>query len=212
MTERKLSADYPTDLPAWQALADHCENEMQSKRISDLFKRNQQRFDSYSLEAGDLFLDYSKNLVNAKTRKLLVRLAKEAGVQEMIEAMFAGEPINNTENRSVLHVALRAKMSDQVALEVPGVSEVWEVLEKMTGFVNAVHSGELRGATGRRLTDIVNIGIGGSDLGLVMASRALRHYWHPGMNFHSVSSESCTRRLLSPVPSPSLMSHCDTYR
>jgi glucose-6-phosphate isomerase len=166
---------------------------MQSKRIGELFRRNQKRFDSYSLEAGDLFLDYSKNLINARTRKLLVRLAKEANVQASIEAMFAGERINITENRSVLHVALRAKMSDQVALNIPGVSEVWEVLEKMTGFVNAVHSGELRGATGRRLTDIVNIGIGGSDLGLVMASRALRHYWHPGMNFHSVSNVDGTQ-------------------
>ena len=190
---KELSAKYPTDLPAWRALEDHYQDDMQSKQISDLFRRNSKRFEGYSLEAGDLFLDYSKNLINAKTRKLLVKLAKEAGVQEAIAAMFAGEKINNTEDRSVLHVALRAKMSDQVALDVPGVAEVWEVLEKMTGFVNAVHSGEIHGATGRRFTDIVNIGIGGSDLGLVMASRALRHYWQPGMNFHSVSNVDGTQ-------------------
>jgi len=147
---KELSAKFPTDLPAWQALEDHYQKDMQSKQISDLFRRNAQRFEGYSLEAGDLFLDYSKNLVNAKTRKLLLKLAKEAGVSDAIEAMFAGEAINNTEGRPVLHVALRAKMSDQVALDVPGVAQVWEVLEKMTGFVNAVHSGEIRRGAQRR--------------------------------------------------------------
>jgi glucose-6-phosphate isomerase len=182
------SADYPTDLPAWQALADHHANDMRTKRIGDLFRQNTNRFDSYSLESGDLFLDYSKNILNANTRKLLCKLATEAGVPEAVEAMFAGEPINTTEGRSVLHVALRSKLSDEVALDVPGVSEIWDTLEQMTGFVNSVQSGELRGVTGRRLTEIVNIGIGGSDLGAVMASKALRHYWQPGMNFHSISN------------------------
>ncbi|MDH3440358.1 MAG: glucose-6-phosphate isomerase [Gammaproteobacteria bacterium] len=193
MAESALSPGFPTDLPSWQALEDHYRDDMQSKQISDLFARNQQRFAGYSLEAGELFLDYSKNIVNAKTRSLLLRLANEVGVPEAIEAMFAGEPINSTEVRSVLHVALRSKMSDEIALDVPGVGEIWEVLERMTGFVNGVHGGEIRGVTGRRLTDVVNIGIGGSDLGLVMASRALRHYWQPGMNFHSVSNVDGTQ-------------------
>jgi len=193
LSGRDLSAAYPTDLPAWQSLSDHFQNEMRSRRISDLFHHNTKRFSGYSLEVGDLFLDYSKNLLNANTRKLLCKLAQEAGVPQAIEAMFSGKPINNTENRSVLHVALRAKMSDELALDVPGASEVWDVLEKMTRFVNAVQDGHIRGATGRKLTDIVNIGIGGSDLGLVMASRALRHYWQPGMNFHSVSNVDGTQ-------------------
>jgi glucose-6-phosphate isomerase len=107
--------------------------------------------------------------------------------------MFAGDAINTTENRSVLHVALRAKLSDQVALESPGVREIWRVLDEMEQFVSAVQSGAIRGSTGKRLTNIVNIGIGGSDLGLVMASRALRQYWQPGMAFHSVSNVDGTQ-------------------
>jgi glucose-6-phosphate isomerase len=188
MAGKKLSTRYPTDLPAWKALKVHYREDMKSASLGDLFKRDQQRFTGYSAEAGDLFLDYSKNFLNSKTKKLLIKLAQETGVRDAIDAMFAGEPINNTENRSVLHVALRAKLSDQVALEVPGVSEIWQTLEQMTNFVQAVQQGKVLGRTGRRLTEIVNIGIGGSDLGAVMASRALRHYWQPGMSFHSVSN------------------------
>ena len=193
MPDRDLTKAYPTDLPSWQALEEHYRDDMQDKSLADLFKRNQQRFTGYSLEAGDLFLDYSKNFLNSKTRKLLTKLAVEAGIPAAIESMFAGDPINTTEERSVLHVALRSKMSDQVALEVPGVSDVWLTLEQITNFVNAVQKGRVRGHTGRPLTDIVNIGIGGSDLGPVMASRALRHYWQPGMNFHSISNVDGTQ-------------------
>lgn len=193
MPERTLSDAYPTDLPAWQALQNHYADDMQSKSLADLFRRNEQRFTGYSLEAGDLFLDYSKNFLNAKTKKALTRLAIEANVPNAIESMFNGDLINNTENRAVLHVALRSKMSDQVALETPGVSDVWLTLEQITKFVHAVQQGTIRGHTGRPLTNIVNIGIGGSDLGPVMASRALRHYWQPGMNFHSVSNVDGTQ-------------------
>ena len=188
MEEAVLSPAYPTDLPVWESLSAHFKGDMRSRRISDLFQNSQQRFDSYSLEAGDLFLDYSKNIINEKTKELLTQLAREAEVPAAIEAMFTGEPINVSEGRSVLHVALRSELSDEVAPNVPGVSEIWSVLEKMTAFVNGVHGGDICGATGRRFKDIVNIGIGGSDLGLVMASRALRHHWHPGMRFHSVSN------------------------
>jgi glucose-6-phosphate isomerase len=191
--QQQLTDAYPTDLPAWQALEEHFEKDMREKRMADLFRLNANRFDSYSMAAGDLFLDYSKNILNATTRKLLVRLAAEAGVPEAVEAMFAGEPINNTEGRSVLHVALRAKSSDGVAPDVPGVGDVADVLEKMTEFVQAVQAGEVRGVTGRQFTDIVNIGIGGSDLGAVMAANALRHYWQPGMNFHAVSNVDGTQ-------------------
>jgi glucose-6-phosphate isomerase len=124
---------------------------------------------------------------------LLARLANEAGVADAIRAMFAGERINNTEDRPVLHVALRAKISDTVALETPGVRDIWEVLVRMEEFIDGVHTGAISGSTGKRLTDIVNIGIGGSDLGPVMASRALRPYWQPGMRFHSVSNVDGTQ-------------------
>jgi glucose-6-phosphate isomerase len=191
--EASLSARYPVDLPAWQALKTHFRDDMKSASIAALFARDSARFANFSLQSGDLLLDYSKNILGKKTRKLLIKLAKEARVPHAIEAMFAGEAINNTEQRAVLHVALRAKLSDQVALEVPGVREIWRVLDQVEEFVNAVQSGAIRGATGKRLTNIVNIGIGGSDLGLVMASRALHQYWQPGMQFHAVSNVDGTQ-------------------
>ncbi len=186
-TDRKLSARYPTDLKAWQALKSHYAD-MRKRELAQLFARDAARPERFTLSAGNLTLDYSKNHVNTTTRKLFARLAKEASVPAAIEAMFAGEPINRTEGRSVLHAALRSKISDQVALETPGVREIWEVLANMEEFVDAVHSGVISGSNSRRLTDIVNIGIGGSDLGPVMASRALRPYWKIDMRFHSVSN------------------------
>jgi len=191
-TDRQLSARYPTDLRAWQALKTHYAD-MRTREIAHLFTRDASRAERFSLNAGNLTLDYSKNLVNSTTRSLFTRLAKEAGVPEAIEAMFAGEAINQTEDRSSLHTALRSKISDQVALETPGVREVWEVLSKMEEFIDGVHSGAINGSTSRLLTDIVNIGIGGSDLGPVMASRALRPYWNVDMRFHSVSNVDGTQ-------------------
>ena len=187
-THRKLSARYPTDLGAWQALGKHYRESMRSKHLGSLFARDKERAARFTLTAGGLTLDYSKNHLNATTRKLLVRLAKEAQVPAAIEAMFAGDKINVTENRSVLHAALRAKMSDKVALDVDGVLEVWETLNRIEEFVERVQAKQIRGHTGKRLTDVVNIGIGGSDLGPVMAARALRPYWHEKMRFYSVSN------------------------
>jgi glucose-6-phosphate isomerase len=187
-SHRKLSARYPTDLAAWQALKKHYRESMRSKSVKSLFSRDKERARKFTLTAGDLTLDYSKNHLNATTRKLLVRLAREAEVPAAIEAMFAGEKINVTENRSVLHTALRAKMSDKVALDTDGVLEVWETLNRIEDFVERVQSKKIRGHTGKRFTDVVNIGIGGSDLGPVMAARALRPYWHEKMRFHSVSN------------------------
>ena len=187
-THRKLSARYPTDLPAWKALKAHYSDTMRKKTLRELFARDRQRAGKFTLDAGDLSLDYSKMHVNATTRRLLVKLAKEAQVPAAIGAMFAGERINETEDRSVLHSALRAKMSDKVALETEGVTEVWEMLNALENFVERVQAKKIRGHTGKRLTDIVNIGIGGSDLGPVMASRALRPYWKKKMRFHSVSN------------------------
>ena len=192
-TERKLSARYPTDLPAWKKLAEHFKMDMRDRHLRDLFTRDKKRSEKFSLEAGDLTLDYSKNHLNASTRKMLAQLAKQADVPAAIEAMFAGERINRTEDRSVLHVALRAKIADTIALETPGVAEVWRVLTKIEAFVDDVHSGKIKGNTGKKLTDIVNIGIGGSDLGPVMASRALRTYWKPGLRFHCVSNVDGTQ-------------------
>jgi glucose-6-phosphate isomerase len=186
-TNRKLSARYPTDLPAWKALTAH-QKELGVSHLNRLFSRDKKRGERFALEVNDLTLDYSRNHLNAKTKKLLVKLVKEADVPAAIEAMFAGEHINKTEDRPALHVALRAKISDMIALETPGVREVWEVLTKMEEFVDGVQSGRLKGSTRKRFTDIVNIGIGGSDLGPVMASRALRRFWTPGLRFHSVSN------------------------
>ena len=187
-TDRKLSARYPTDLAAWKSLATHYREDMRGRKLSELFSRDKKRVERFGLEANDLFLDYSKNHLNSTTRRLLVQLAKQASVPAAIKAMFAGERINKTENRAVLHGALRAKISDTVALETPGVPEVWDVLTRMESFVDDVHSGKIKGSTRKRLTDIVNIGIGGSDLGPVMANRALKPYWRDGMRFHSVSN------------------------
>lgn len=187
-TDRKLSARYPTDLPAWKKLAEHYRNDMRKTHLRDLFARDKKRALKFELRSGDLLLDYSRNHLTSATRKMLAQLARQSDVPAAIEAMFAGEKINKTEGRAVLHVALRAKIADTVALETPGVSEVWEVLTKMESFVDQVHGGAIKGSTGKKLTDIVNIGIGGSDLGPVMASRALRTYWKDGMRFHSVSN------------------------
>ncbi len=191
-TERKLSTRYPTDLKAWKALKAH-HVDMRTRELSQLFARDASRAERFSLKAGNLLLDYSKNHVNSTTRKLFARLAKEAGVPAAIDAMFMGEAINETEDRSALHAALRSKISDQVALETPGVREVWEILSNMEEFIEAVHSGSINGSTSRRLTDIVNIGIGGSDLGPVMASKALRPYWKIDMRFHAVSNVDGTQ-------------------
>ena len=166
---------------------------MARARLQDLFARDKKRVDRFTLDSGDLHLDYSKNLINATTHKLLTRLAKQAGVPSAVEAMFNGEAINVTEGRSVLHVALRSKLSDQVSLDVPGVRDVWRVLTEIEGFVEAVHGGEIRGNGNEPFTDIVNIGIGGSDLGLVMANTALRPYWRKGLRFHAVSNVDGTQ-------------------
>ncbi len=161
---------------------------MQSRTLGELFSKDQNRFASFSIQSGDLLLDYSKNFLNVKTKDLLVNLARDAHVEPVRDAMFAGEHINATEDRAVLHVALRSKLSDQIAPEEPGVSDVWGTLDQIGKFVDAVHDGDIRGHTGRRLTDIVNIGIGGSDLGIVMAGKALRQCWHGGIHLHCVSN------------------------
>lgn len=187
-----MSERHPKDLPSWQALEKH-RRDIEGTTIQRLFAADENRFDDLSLEAGDLFLDYSKNALTTETRGLLAGLAAEANVSQAIEAMYRGEAINVTENRAVLHVALRSRPEDGVGDRAEAVPEVWEVLERLTRFVEQVQEGEICGQAGDAFTDVVNIGIGGSDLGPVMAARALRQFWQPGMRFHSVSNVDGTQ-------------------
>ena len=173
---------------AYGELAAHYD-EIAAVHLRDLFATDPGRGTRLTAEAAGLFLDYSKNRVTDETLRLLRELAAEAGVAERRDAMFAGEHINVTEDRAVLHVALR--MPKGRSLIVDGrdvVAEVHEVLGRMTAFADRVRSGEWRGHTGQAITNVVNIGIGGSDLGPVMAYLALRHYSRRDMTFRFVSN------------------------
>ena len=157
--------------------------------LRKLFEEDPARGESMTAEAGDLFLDYSKNMVTAETISLLVALAERAGLRQRIDDMFAGRHINVTEDRAVLHVALR--MPPDAELTVDGqdvVADVHRVLDKMAAFSDDVRSGAWTGATGRRIRNVVNIGIGGSDLGPAMAYEALRDYSERSMTFRFVSN------------------------
>ena len=175
------------DLPAVEELHRHCE-EMKKVHLRDLF-RDGDRFSEFSLKLGDILFDYSKNLITRTTMSLLFDLAGQAGVDQRIAAMFAGEKINVTEDRAVLHVALRNRGSRPVYVDgrdvMPGVRDV---LDRMRRFSQSVRSGEWTGYSGRPITDVVNIGIGGSDLGPQMVTTALGHYASPGLKVHFVSN------------------------
>lgn len=186
---RKLSARYPTDLPAWRALKTHWRDEIRHRHLVELFRRDPKRAGRFAIADGELMLDYSRNHLTAKTARLLARLMREAGVERARAAMFGGEHINVTEDRAVLHAALRSAPGDRFRDgDEDCTAAVHEVLEKMAHFVGAVHDGGIRGATGRRFTDVVNIGIGGSDLGIVMAVRALAHHRRRELRVHCVSN------------------------
>ena len=174
--------------PAYRALAAHF-NEVRDLQMRTMFAQESDRFDRFSIEAAGLLLDYSKNRVNVHTMQLLRQLARERKVEERRDAMFAGEKINSTEHRAVLHTVLR--MPRDTSLLIDGqdvVKEVHAVLDHIRAFTDRVRSGQWMGHTGRPITDIVNIGIGGSDLGPEMACRALRTFSHPRMRFHFVSN------------------------
>jgi glucose-6-phosphate isomerase len=157
--------------------------------MRELFAADPRRFDSFSLQVDDVLIDYSKNRVTAETMKLLFDLARQASVLDWRDRMFAGEKINRTEDRAVLHVALRNRSNRPTLVDGTDVMpEVRAVLAKMRAFTDSVRSGAWKGYTGKRITDVVNIGIGGSDLGPVMASLALKPYWHPEMRVHFVSN------------------------
>ena len=173
---------------AWKALEAHSK-EIQKSHLRNLFADDPKRGERLTLEAVGIYFDYSKNLVTDETLKLLLQLAEESGLRERIDAMFRGEKINITEKRAVLHVALRAPRGTSIVVDgVNVVPEVHAVLDKMTDFSNRVRSGAWKGHTGKRIRNVINIGIGGSDLGPVMAYEALKHYSDRNMTFRFVSN------------------------
>ncbi len=178
----------PVDLPAWQALQAH-QRAIADVHMRDLFASDPQRFARFSQTIDGILFDYSKNRITGETMALLVDLARQAGLAEKIEAMFTGQKYNNTENRAVLHVALRNRSDRPILVDGQDVMpEVNAVLDQMRAFSEAVRSGEWKGYTGRAITDIVNIGIGGSDLGPKMVCEALKPYGQPGLRVHFVSN------------------------
>jgi len=177
-----------TQRPAWKALAAHYKR-IQKLHLRELFTDDPKRGERLTVEVVGLFLDYSKNRITDQTLKLLLQLAKESGLREKIEAMFSGETINLTENRAVLHVALRAPKGASIFVDGKDVvPEVHAVLDKMAEFSNRVRGGEWKGHTGKRIKNVINVGIGGSDLGPVMAYEALKHYSERSLTFRFVSN------------------------
>jgi glucose-6-phosphate isomerase len=173
---------------AWRALEDHS-GAIRSRHLRELFARDPARGERMTAEAAGVFLDYSKNRVDDETLRLLVELAEQSGLRERIDAMFRGEKINVTENRAVLHVALRAPKGTSIMVDGKNVvPEVHGVLDKMAKFADRIRSGEWKGHTGKRIRNVVNIGIGGSDLGPVMAYEALKYYADRAMTFRFVSN------------------------
>jgi glucose-6-phosphate isomerase len=184
----KTSFEPLTQRPAWKALAVH-QKELRKSHLRELFAKDPTRGERLTVEAAGLFLDYSKNRVTDQTLQLLFQLANESGLRERMDAMFRGEMINVTENRAVLHVALRAPKDASVMVnEKNVVPEVQVILEKMADFSNRVRNGQWKGHTGKRIRNVVNIGIGGSDLGPVMAYEALKHYSERDLTFRFVSN------------------------
>ncbi|MCC6695190.1 MAG: glucose-6-phosphate isomerase [Candidatus Hydrogenedentes bacterium] len=177
-----------TTSPAWKALTSHYA-EIEPLQMRDLFAQDPKRFETFSLRLDDMLFDYSKNRITEETVRLLVELARERGVAEQTAAMFSGAKINTTEERAVLHVALRNRSNRPIMVNgedvMPGVNAV---LKQMRTFSEAVRSGEWKGFTGKAITDVVNIGIGGSDLGPLMVTEALKPYGMPGLTCHFVSN------------------------
>ena len=167
----------PTNTTAWKALQEQF-SAVNKNKIKQLFEEDSNRFENYSTSLEELIFDYSKNNINAETKKLLISLAEECKLKEAIDAMFAGEKINETENRAVLHTALRNFSNNPVMFEgtdiMPGINNV---LQQMKNFCDNIHEGNWKGYSGKRIKYIVNIGIGGSDLGPVMVTESLKPYW-----------------------------------
>lgn len=182
-----LNTINPTTTKAWNALEQHFQT-IQHTSIKELFAQNANRFEKFSIQYPSLLVDYSKNRINAETIQLLVDLAKEMDVDAAIQQMFEGDVINVTEKRAVLHTALRNRSNEEVLVDGKNVMpEINEVLDQMKSFSEKVISGEWKGFSGKEITDVVNIGIGGSDLGPVMVTEALKHY-KTRLNIHFVSN------------------------
>jgi len=178
----------PTECPAWKALHNHCEK-VRNLHLRKAFADDPSRGERLIVHAVGVYLDYSKNRITDETLKLLLQLAEESGLRLRIDAMFRGEKINVTEKRAVLHVALRAPTSQAIVVDGKDVvPQVHAVLDKMASFANRVRSGEWKGHTGKHIRNVINVGIGGSDLGPVMAYEALRHYSQRDITFRFVSN------------------------
>ena len=182
----------PVTTKSWQILGRHY-TKMKKVHMKTLFAEDPQRFKKFSCRFNDILIDFSKNRITAETLKLLIALVKECGLKRAIENMFSGEKINETENRAVLHIALRNRDSAPIRVDGKDVMpEVKAVLKKMKDFSNRLISGEWKGYTGKKITDIVNIGIGGSDLGPAMVTQALKPYAQKGLAVHFVSNIDAT--------------------
>jgi len=178
----------PTETQSWKDLVDHFK-EMKSVHMKDLFASDPDRFKKYSIRFNGILVDYSKNIITEETLKLLLKLTDDVGLRDALNMMFTGERINKTEDRAVLHTALRNRINIPVCVSDKDVMpEVKAVLSKMKGFSEKIISGEWKGFTGKKITDIVNIGIGGSDLGPVMVTECLRSYAKEGLEVHFVSN------------------------
>src|SRR6478609_6330021 len=177
-----------TEIPAYQSLQLHHSN-AKNWELRELFEKDPQRFEKFSLAAAGIFLDYSKNRLDDKTIELLTSLARGRGLEAQRDAMFNGHKINVTEHRAVLHTALRAPHNTGLNVDGQDVGhDVHAVLSHIKAFTQRVRSGEWLGHTGKPITDIVNIGIGGSDLGPEMVCRALRSFAHPRLSLHFVAN------------------------
>lgn len=178
----------PTKTLSWKALQDHF-NSFENKHLKNLFAEDDQRFNKFSIRFEDILLDYSKNRISEETLRLLIELAEECGLKDAIDAQFRGDKINQTEGRAVLHTALRNQSNNPVIVDgediMPAINQV---LEQVKAFSNSVINGEWKGHTGKAITDIVNIGIGGSDLGPVMVTEALKTYQKAHIATHFVSN------------------------
>ncbi len=184
-----LSKINPTNTQAWLLLKKHYEDEMSRKHMRDLFAQDAERFNKFSLCMGDIVFDYSKNIINQKTLQLLLQLAEECKVKEGIHDMFAGLKINETEQRSVLHTALRNFSDTPILVEGKDIMPLIKKVQlQMKKFCSQIHSGEWKGYTNKPIKYIVNIGIGGSDLGPVMVTEALKPYWVNGIETYFVSN------------------------
>jgi len=195
------------DLPSWKLLADHAK-EMKGQHIRTLFNEHENRFADFSITLAPFLLDYSKNLISTETMQLLFSLAKDCEVELWRKKMFSGEPINRTEGRAVLHTALRNKSQHTIYINGEEISTaVQDSLIKMEIFCKKVREGHWRGYSGKRITDVVNIGVGGSNLGPQMVTEALKQYSDNSVNVHYVSNVDGTQiaNILRPLNPESVL-------